>query len=151
MNTQPTHLNTLTTIQFNANNASYSTTWPFFDSLNPRTQHIIAIQEPQISTTSQSTYAPPGYHLLLGQGPYPRVAFLISKSINVQTWEWRDSSENLASLMLNLPETQVYFINMYNPSPATKASLAPTKLPQLQRALTRVQDLSQRPESQRDK
>ena len=109
-------LPTLRIIQFNCGHMNHTKARPFFDSLNPKTQHIIALQEPHIFEKTQSTYTPLGYTLAMSRDPTTRVAFLISQELHIAEWEWRNHSPFIASLVLSLTGKECHILNIYHPS-----------------------------------
>jgi exonuclease III len=112
-------LHTLKIVQFNCGHSNHIKTRPFFDSLNPKTQHIIALQEPHIFKETQSTYTPLGYTLAMGRDPTTRVAFLISQELRIAEWEWKNQGPFMASLVLSLAEKKVHILNVYRPGATT--------------------------------
>ena len=67
----------LTIIQWNYGNSNFKQGRLFFDRLDLKRHHIIALQELFILKDTQHTYTPPGYYLAIDKNPSTCVAFLI--------------------------------------------------------------------------
>ena len=105
----------LTIIQWNCGNSNFRQGRLFFDRLDPKKHHIIALQEPFVSKDTQHTYTPPGYYLAIGKDPSTCVAFLVSQEVHVRTWYFKEISPNQASLALSIAEAPTWILNIYNP------------------------------------
>ena len=125
----PQTLSELQVIQFNCNHANHKSERPFFESLNPKSTHIIAIQEPHINTNNKSTFCPVGYTPVLLNQEQTRVAIFILKELEPSSWLALPSSTNLSCIILTTKDTTLAIINVYNPGlwedPTTWVSVLP--------------------------
>ena len=126
-------------IQFNCNKANGGQEREFFEALHPKFQHIIAIQEPQILTSSLSTKVPIGYRLALYSHAATRVAFLVSKELDPSSWSVLSLSRDVACLLVKTKGDPLGIINVYNPGPQSQRQGQRSALPEVQRALCRLQ------------
>ena len=126
---------TLQILQFNYNRANGSKEKEFFEALHPKFQHIIAIQEPQIITSSLSTYTPVRYSLTLHPHTTTRVTFLVSRELDHSTWSVLSLSRDVSCLLVKIKGFQLGIINVYNPGPQSQRQGQPSALPEAQRVL----------------
>ena len=111
----PQSLSELQVIQFNCNHVNHKSERAFFEALNPKAHHIIAIQEPHISTSNQSTFCPVGYTPILLNQEQTRVATFVSKEIEPSSWWTLPPTTNLSCIILTTKDTTLAIINAYNP------------------------------------
>ena len=57
---------------------------------------------------------------------------MVSKSININTWECHRICEDIVALTLNTVHGPIDIINVYNPKPATPRSWTPSRLGDIQ-------------------
>ena len=126
---------TLQILQFNCNKANGGKEKEFFKALHPKFQHIIAIQEPQIITSSLSTHTPVGYSLALHPHTTTRVAFLVSRELDHSTWSVLSLSRDVSCLLVKTKGFQLGIINTYNPGPQSQRQGQPSALPEVQNML----------------
>ena len=138
MDTTNQTLSELTIIQFNCNHSNHKGIRPFFNSLNPKNQHIIAIQESERYTKNGSTYCPYGYSLAMPIDPDTHVAFLVSNELRMANWQLKTHSPHLASLVLNLAESKAQIFNSYVPSSTISRDTTTAVLLEARRAIAEM-------------
>ena len=134
----PQTLSELQVVQFNCNHANHKSERPFFESLNPKSHHIIAIQEPHINTNNQSTFCPIGYMPVLLNQEQTRVAMLVSKEIEPSSWLALPPSTNLSCIILTTKDVTLAIINAYNPGPWEDPTTWVSVLPEVKSILERL-------------
>ena len=122
-------------LQYNCGNANYRTARPFFDQLDPGRHQIVAVQEPGFNAKAKSTYCPPGYHLAYRPEASTRVCFMISRALDIGSWECRTEHADIAVLTLRTGYGPIDIVNVYNPKPYTSWSRAPSRLPEVAEAI----------------
>ena len=105
--------NLLEIVQYNAGRLAISKA--VFDQLNPAKQLVTAIQEPRYNKQTKRAYCPLGYHILMTASEDTRVAFLVSKDLGLDIWEWVPVSNFVAKLRIKTATGWINIINVYNP------------------------------------
>src|SRR5262245_941812 len=123
---------TLQILQFNCNKANNCKEREFFEALYPKYQYIIAIQEPQVQSSSLSTYTPVGYNLAIHPHPTTRVAFLVSRELDPSTWSSLYLSRDVSCLLVRTKGLQLGIINVYNLGPQSQRQGQASALPEVQ-------------------
>ena len=123
-------------IQYNCGNANYRLAKSLFDQLDPERHHVIAVQEPYFNEQARTTYCPPGYNLCYQPSAQTRVCTLVSKKLRTQDWSFEALHNDIAIVSIRTQIGRLDIINVYNPTPTTPQSLAPTRLPEIGTALT---------------
>jgi hypothetical protein len=126
-NTPPKLMNELSILQWNCCKSNGKKGRPILDQLDTNIHLIVALQEQGYVTQTDSTYCPPGYHLLYEPGASTRVCFMISKTVDVADWEWVPYSKHVAALRLKRRQCQMTIINVY--SPGDEGQRPPPRLP----------------------
>jgi exonuclease III len=108
-------MNKLTILQYNCGNANHQKARPFFDAASQAKHQVLAVQEPGYLKHNKSTYCPRGFTLLYDALPTTRACFMVSKSLDMAHWSYKQHGPYIASLQLILHELTVSIINVYNP------------------------------------
>src|SRR5215469_11237434 len=134
----PQTLFELQVIQFNCNHANHKSERAFFEALNPKIHHIIAVQEPHINTSNHSTFCPVGYTPILLNQEQTRVAIFVSKEIEPSSWLALPPTPNLSCIILTTKDTTLAIINAYNPGRQEDQTTRVSVLPETELLLRRL-------------
>jgi hypothetical protein len=108
-------MNSFGIIQFNCGNANYRSARPLFDAASPTEYPLLAIQEPFFNERAGSTYCPRTYTLIHDGTLQAKVCFMLSKTVGLNTWQFKAYSHNVATLQLRFTAVTTTIINVYNP------------------------------------
>jgi len=132
--TMNSSLTGITIIQYNTNHSSYKIQTPFLQQMRAEEHYIIAIQELWINPRTGKTVTHPGYHTILPNYPYLRIAIYVTKEIVTTSWEAIFHSGDLATLKIQTEGPTIHIHNCYNPHrPYTDQGLG--TLPLIQKAI----------------
>ena len=101
MNSTP---QTLNIVQYNVNKSRNRVMSAFFQAVDPKKHHILAIQEPWRNPQMPTTIRPPNYHLVYPLRHDTRVCFYVSKVLDPNKWKVTEHSPDLLTLTINLDD-----------------------------------------------
>ncbi len=132
MNSTP---QTLNIVQYNVNKSRNRVMSAFFQAVDPKKHHILAIQEPWRNPQMPTTVRPPNYHLVYPLRHDTRVCFYVSKVLDPDKWKVKEHSPDLLTLTLSLGSETLHIHNCYNQPPKLATSREQGVLRELPRAL----------------
>lgn len=102
-------------IQYNCGNANHRSARPLFDAATTTEYPLLAIQEPYFNERSRTTYCPRAYTPIHDGTLQAKVCFMISRTMPLDTWQFKAYSHNVAAIRLRFTAITVTVINAYNP------------------------------------
>ena len=112
----------LNIVQYNVNKSRNRVMSAFFQAVDPKVHHVLAIQEPWRNPQMPTSVRPPNYHLIYPLRPDTRVCFYISKALDPDKWKVKEHSPDLLTLTLRLDDRTLNIHNCYNQPPKLATS-----------------------------
>lgn len=112
---------TLNIVKLNANKSRNRMMTAFFRTLDPRTHHILAVQEPWRNPQLPTSVRLPQNHPLFPLRSDTCVCLYINKELNPERWAVREHSPDLVTLTIQLEGGPLYIHNCYIEPPKLAA------------------------------
>jgi exonuclease III len=118
----------LTIVQYNVNKSKDKVQRSFLQSLDPKTHHIIAIQEPWINPHSgqPATCKDQRYYTVIAKQGTPRTCIYVSKEIANADWQQvtqEGTGGDITSIEVTTSQGQIQIHSLYNPPPVSRSSI----------------------------
>lgn len=113
---------TLNIVQYNVNKSRNRVMTAFFRAVDPRTHHVMAVQEPWRNPQMPTSVRPPNYHLFYPLHSDTRVCFYVSKELDPDQWSVQEHSPDFITLTIQLECGPLHIHNCYNEPPKLATS-----------------------------